>query len=114
MHSIGAGVFPVLSAQEVIRVGGSVKAPKKMKDVKPICPSTAPAGETMVRLTGRVSVDGFVVDLTPVPADAGPEPPIDLVEAALAAVRQWAFTPTLLNGQPVEVNITVDILFRKS
>jgi hypothetical protein len=49
-----------------------------------------------------------------VPADAGSQPPIDLVEAALEAVRQWAFTPTLLNKQPVEVNITVDILFRKS
>ena len=115
MHSLGAGVFPVLSAQErPIRVGGSIKAPKKIKDVKPMCPSTAPAGETRVRLTGRVSVDGFIDDLTPVPADAGPESPTELVEAALVAVRQWVFTPTLLNKEPVDVNITVDILFRKS
>lgn len=35
----------------------------------------------------------------------------DFANAAVEAVRQWKFTPTLLNGQPVEVLMTVTIHF---
>jgi protein TonB len=35
-----------------------------------------------------------------------------LDEAALHAVRQWQFTPTLLNGEPVPVVFTVTVVFR--
>jgi outer membrane biosynthesis protein TonB len=35
----------------------------------------------------------------------------EFIEAAMEAVRQWAFTPTLLNGQPVDVNLTATIRF---
>jgi hypothetical protein len=115
-RAIGASLFPVLSAQEpmrVIRVGGNIRAPKKIQDVKPICPAAVPAGETKVTLSGQIGADGFITGLTPAPPDTGIEPPPDLVQAALGAVAQWAFTPTLLNNEPVEVNITVDILFRK-
>jgi len=35
-----------------------------------------------------------------------------LDEAALQAVRQWQFTPTLLNGEPVPVVLTVTVVFR--
>lgn len=34
-----------------------------------------------------------------------------LDEAALAAVREWAYTPTLLNGVPVPVVMTVTVRF---
>jgi protein TonB len=34
-----------------------------------------------------------------------------LVQAALDAVRQWRYKPTLLNGEPVEVDTTVDVIF---
>jgi protein TonB len=34
-----------------------------------------------------------------------------LDQAALEAVRQWRYTPTLLNGQPVEVVMTVTVTF---
>jgi protein TonB len=34
-----------------------------------------------------------------------------LDDAALAAVRQWAFTPTTLNGEPVAVIMTVTVVF---
>jgi protein TonB len=34
-----------------------------------------------------------------------------LVQAALDAVRQWRYQPTLLNGEPVEVDTTIDVIF---
>jgi protein TonB len=34
-----------------------------------------------------------------------------LDDAAVEAVRQWRFTPTLLNGQPVPVVMTVTVAF---
>jgi len=35
-----------------------------------------------------------------------------LVKAALDAVRQWRYRPTLLNGEPVEVDTTITVIFR--
>jgi protein TonB len=35
-----------------------------------------------------------------------------LVTAALDAVRQWRYRPTLLNGDPVEVETTITVIFR--
>jgi len=34
-----------------------------------------------------------------------------LARASVDAVRQWRYTPTLLNGQPVEVDTEIDVLF---
>jgi len=35
-----------------------------------------------------------------------------LVQPAIDAVKQYVYTPTLLNGNPVEVETTVDVPFR--
>lgn len=117
-HALGA-IVPVLAAQQQspaapIRVGGNVRAPRKLTHVSPVCPPTMPPAETTVRLMGRIGVDGFLNDVAPLPAESGVEPPMELTEAALTAVRQWIFTPTLLNGVPVEVNITVKVVFTRS
>jgi protein TonB len=37
-------------------------------------------------------------------------PPL-LIRAALEAVRQWIYQPTLLNGEPVEVATSIDVTF---
>ncbi len=34
-----------------------------------------------------------------------------LQQAALDAVRQWRYQPTLLNGDPVDVDTTIDVIF---
>ena len=34
-----------------------------------------------------------------------------LVQAAGDAVKQWRYKPTTLNGEPVEVDTTVDVMF---
>jgi hypothetical protein len=116
--TIGASILPVVYAQDrpaaPVRVGGNVKPPLKVKDVRPVCPADVPAGETTVRLSARIGVDGFVNDVTPVSGDSGTHAPAALTESAMDAVRQWKFTPTLLNGLPVSVEMTVNISFRRS
>ena len=62
-----------------------------------------------VTLNGRIGMDGYLLDLKDVsstPADAA------FVASALEAARQWEFNPTLLNGAPVETNITITIRYR--
>jgi protein TonB len=90
-----------------VRVGGDIKEPKKIKDVKPEYPADAQAAgiqgvvilETIIGPSGAVS-DARV--LRSIPA---------LDQAAVDAVRQWEFTPTLLNGVPVPVIMTVTVNF---
>ena len=90
-----------------VRVGGSIREPKKIRDVKPAYPADAQAaGVTgVVILEAVIDRDGYVRDarvLRSVPL---------LDQAAVEAVRQWQFTPTLLNGMPVEVIMTVTVNF---
>jgi hypothetical protein len=117
LGSLMQAVFPVVSAQTPstpIRVGGNIREPKKTKDVKPACPTGMAAGAATVRLSARIGADGLVHDAAPIPAEAGAAPSADLIEAGLAAVRQWTFTATQLNGRPVDVMMTVTIQFTKS
>ena len=92
-----------------IRVGGKISPPIKMNDVKPVYPEIARnAGVTgVVIIEATVGADGKVIDakvLRSVPL---------LDQAALDAVRQWEYSPTLLNGVPVPVVMTVTIRFTK-
>ena len=90
-----------------VRVGGSIREPRKVRDVKPIYPAEALAAgvEGIVILEAIIAKDGSVQGakvLRTIPV---------LEQAALEAVSQWQFTPTLLNGVPVEVVMTVTVTF---
>ncbi len=90
-----------------IRVGGKVKPPTKIKDVRPVYPPLARSARVsgIVIIEATIGPDGKVIDtkvLRSVPM---------LDEAALDAVRQWEYRPTLLNGAPVPVVMTVTINF---
>lgn len=92
-----------------IRVGGNIRAPKKVKDVKPVFPeSMREAGLTgVVPLEAVIGVDGTVSSVRVLSAQIHP----DFALAAADAVRRWQFTPTLLNGKPVPVVMTVTVRF---
>ena len=115
--SLVDALVPTLHAQDMppppppapIRVGGNVKAPTKVKDVRPSCPA-APAADTVVRLVGRIGTDGIPFDVKPEPTSTVPR---EFAEAAIAAVNQWVFTPTLLNRQPMEIGIKVQVTFTR-
>jgi protein TonB len=58
-----------------------------------------------VVLQGIIAKDGHIKNLKVV---SGPSL---LQDAALDAVRQWMYRPYLLNGEPVEVETTINVVF---
>jgi TonB family protein len=92
-----------------VRVGGQIKAPTKIKDIKPVYPAIAQQARVggVVTIEATIGSDGKVTDAKVVRSI----PMLD--QAALDAVRQWEYTPTLLNGVPVPVLTTVNITFTR-
>ena len=90
-----------------VRVGGNIKPPKKTRDVRPQYPPIAQSARVqgIVIIEATIGPNGRVQEakvLRSIPL---------LDQAALDAVRQWEFTPTLLNGVPVPVIMTVTVQF---
>jgi TonB family protein len=90
-----------------IRQGGNVTAATLVHRADAIYPDEAKASRTQGRVVLHVviGVDGAVIESEAVSGD-----PV-LVKAAIDAVRQWKYKPTLLNGKPVEVDTTVTLDF---
>jgi TonB family protein len=95
-----------------LRVGGNVRVPRKTLDVRPVYPASMRAAgrEGLVSIEAVIAADGSVSSVRVTSAQVHP----DFAIAAVDAVRQWRFTPTLLNGQPVEVVMTVSVRFSLS
>jgi protein TonB len=90
-----------------LRVGGAIKPPTRVTNVNPVYPDAARAAavQGVVILEARIEPDGRVSQariLRSVPL---------LDQAALDAVMQWEYEPTLLNGVPVPVLLTVTTSF---
>jgi protein TonB len=81
--------------------------PVKILDVKPVYPGDAQGAgiQGVVLLEVVIGEDGSVIDAWVVRSIP------ELDEAALDAVRQWQFEPTLLNGEPAQVEMVVTINF---
>jgi periplasmic protein TonB len=95
---------------QAVRVGGQIKEPKKLKHVAPTYPDIAKQARVqgVVILECTISPQGKVTDVKLLRG-------IPLLDAAaIEAVRQWVYTPTLLNGVPVPVIMTVTVNFRLS
>ncbi|MCR4375390.1 MAG: energy transducer TonB, partial [Acidobacteria bacterium] len=90
-----------------LRIGGQIKEPKKIKDVRPVYPPEAQDA----RVTGIVILE-ILIDEEGMVSEARVIRPVALLdEAARDAVLQWQFMPTLINGQPVPVIMTVTVNF---
>ena len=92
---------------KAVRVGGQVRPPIRIKEVAPVYPAIAQSARVqgVVIIEAVIGPDGRVQDakvLRSIPL---------LDSAALDAVRQWQYTPTLLNGVPVPVIMTVTVNF---
>ncbi len=93
-----------------IMIGGNVQQSKLVSQVRPEYPAAAKqAGiQGVVRFSVVIARDGTVSNIQVVSGH-----PL-LVPAAIDAVKQWKYQPTLLNGEPVEVQTTVDVNFTLS
>ncbi|HEX2715301.1 MAG TPA: TonB family protein, partial [Candidatus Acidoferrales bacterium] len=93
-----------------IRLGGQVQQAKLLNRVQPVYPPLAKQARIQgnVVLHAIIAKDGSIQELQVLSGH-----PL-LVQAALDAVRQWRYQPTLLNGDPVEVDTTVTVVFTLS
>lgn len=103
------GSAPAPTPAPLVRVGGTIRPPQRLHNVNPVFPeSMRDAGrDGIVPLEAVIGVDGRVHALRVLSASVHP----DFVAAAVEAVRQWRFTPTLLNGVAVDVVMTVSVRF---
>ena len=94
------------------RIGGNVQATKLISQVKPMYPENAQRGgiEGTVLLHAVIATDGSLLSIGVTNTLADPE----LAAAAIDAVKQWRYQPTLLNGEPVEVVTTISVNYRLS
>jgi TonB family protein len=106
-----AGTAPggsaIKSSDNALRVGGAIKTPVKIRDVRPVYPPIArEAGVSgVVIIEAQIGADGSIEEarvLRSIPL---------LDEAALDAIKQWKFAPTLLNGKPVPIIMTMTVNF---
>jgi TonB family protein len=105
-----AAIAPMTGTPQRIRVGGNVQATKLIKMARPEYPADLQQlgiqGAVVMRAV--ISMTGELLNLEAINADVDPR----LAKAALDAVRQWKYQPTLLNGQPVEVATTITVEFQ--
>ena len=93
-----------------IRVGGNVAKARLTRQVRPQYPPLARQARIQgtVKLSAVISKDGTIQKLEVMSGH-----PL-LVPSALAAVKQWRYRPTLLNGEAVEVLTNIDVNFTLS
>lgn len=104
---IGGAVEAPPPPSEPVRVGGNVKEPKKLRNVAPVYPDVAKQARVqgVVVLEATIDTSGRVDNvrvLRGIPL---------LNEAAVEAVKKWAYSPTMLNGIAVPVVMTVTVNF---
>jgi periplasmic protein TonB len=90
-----------------LRVDADVRAPRRVRTVAPVYPDLAVKARVQgpVILECQIDVRGRVAEVKVLRGN-----PL-LTDAAVEAVRQWVYTPTLLNGVPVPVLMSVTVTF---
>ncbi len=91
-----------------LRVSGSIVEGLLIQKTLPVYPPIAIASRTegTVVLQANISREGTIENLRVLSGS------MMLQQAAMNAVRQWRYRPYLLNGEPVEVETTVNVIFK--
>lgn len=99
---------PIESRPQLVRVGGDIREPRKIVGVPAVYPEIARQAriEGLVIIEATIDEHGFVTGARVLRS----QPLLDA--AALAALKQWRYTPTLLNGVPVRVLMTITFNFK--
>lgn len=90
-----------------LAVGGKVEAAKLISKVQPVYPESAKTAgvQGTVVLHAVIGMDGRPLSLRVMNSQIDP----DLARSAVEAVSRWRYTPTLLNGEPIEVDTTITV-----
>ena len=101
---------PPKPSQQRVRIGGNVQAAKMVRQIQPMYPQIAKTAHVQgtVILHAIIAKDGSVQELQYISG------PALLMRSAMDAVHQWKYQPTLLNGEPVEVDTTISVVFTLS
>lgn len=93
-----------------IKQGGAVTAASLINKVQPVYPEIARQERLsgVVRLHAIIDKEGNIAELRVISGRCS------LARASVDAVRRWRYRPTLLAGQPVEVDTTIDVIFALS
>ncbi|MEO5819321.1 MAG: TonB family protein [Vicinamibacteraceae bacterium] len=93
--------------ERAVRVGGAIARPTKVRNVQPVYPRIAQSARVqgVVIIEATIDTKGRVSDMRVLRSI----PLLD--QAAIDAVRQWEYEPTLLNGVAVPVIMTVTVNF---
>jgi len=110
---LAAGSLPAYAAPQsdsspqTVHVGGDIKPPLKTKNVPPVYPSFAAQAhiQGVVILEATIGTNGKVKDIKVLRSIK------ELDDAAIKAVRAWEYKPTLVNGQAVQVILTIPVNF---
>jgi TonB family protein len=105
--SVPAPTSPPDAHPQRVRIGGNVEQKKMVHQVQPVYPQIAKTAHVQgtVILHAIIAKGGTIQELQYVSG------PALLMRSAMDAVRQWRYEPTLLNGEPVEVDTTISIVF---
>jgi len=95
--------------QSRLSIGGNVQAAKLITKAQPVYPESARSAGVSgtVILHAVIGMDGKPLSLRVMNSQVDP----DLGRSAVEAVSQWRYTPTLLNGEPIEVDTTIMVNF---
>jgi periplasmic protein TonB len=93
---------------EIMRVGGDVKEPQVIYAPEPAYPVLARTG----RIEGVVIIDAVIDETGRVVQERAISGPALLMKAALDAVSQWRYQPTILDGEAVSIRMHVTVKFR--
>jgi TonB family protein len=109
VQAAGHGQSGSAAPAKRVKLGGEIEASKIITKVQPIYPEAAKAAgvKGTVNLHAIIGMDGVPLSLQVVNTDVNP----DLARASIEAVSKWRYSPTLLNGQPIEVDTNITVLF---
>ena len=99
---------PALAERVLLTIGGNVQAAKILHQVIPVYPPPA----RQARISGTVRLEALIARNGTIESLRVTSGHPLLAQAALEAVRQWSYQPTLLNGVPVEVLTQIEVNFK--
>jgi len=96
-----------VAAPQRIKVGGNVQSAMIIRKTPPVYPQLAKSARVsgVVHLAAVIAKDGTIQELHSLGG------PALLIQAAMDAVKTWVYRPTMLNGEPVQVETTIDVNF---